>query len=113
MINWMQKTFHTDKKSGKVIFITTVYVLYWLLFYGSFSLIPENYFISSGNFITLFLFFYVFILIPSVSFILANLIKKNFFIKNIYWINIIFIILSLVIFFYIDFLKSIPNWFSF
>jgi len=44
MINWIQKTFHTDKWWRKTVFIFLTYVLYWCIFYGSWFVMPSEWF---------------------------------------------------------------------
>ncbi|MCX6753220.1 MAG: hypothetical protein NTW62_02665 [Candidatus Nomurabacteria bacterium] len=111
MINWIQKTFHTDKWWGKAIFMLLTYTIYWCVFYGSLSLISEDAFVGN-DYAGIILISYVFIFVPVVSFLLMNSIKKFINIRHPYLLNIVFLILSLVLFFYIDLIKSMPHWLS-
>lgn len=113
MIQKIQKFFHTETTWGKVTFITLTYLIFWCIFYGSLSLVSEDAFVGYGDFISFLLVFYVFILVPVLSFLLISYFKKHILIKYPYLLNIIFIILALILFFGIDLLKSMSHWFSF
>ena len=100
MINWIQKTFHTDKWWGKIIFIGFVYIIYWLIFYGSWFSIPDRYFDHNTEVTGILFIIYIFIIVPSISFLIPPSVGKVFPIKNsiIYPLHIFLIILSIAIF---------------
>jgi len=113
MKNWIQNVFHTDKWWGKTIFVVLVYLVYWCVFYGSLTLLPENTFDNYGDFVTLILFAYVFIFVPVLSFILIDLVKRFVSIKYPYILNTIILVLSLSSFFFVEIVISLNHWFSF
>ena len=115
MISSIQRIFHTDKWWGKAIFVVFIYFIYWSVFYGSLSLLPEDTFLGHNENIGYLLIFYVLILAPVLSFLIPFFCKKIFNKKGyyLYILNIIFIILSIILFFYIDLSKSVNSWFSF
>lgn len=111
MIQNLKKIFHTDKWWGKMIFVLLVYVVFWCIFYGSLSLIPEDFFVGYNNFGS-WILIYVFAFVPILSLYLSFILKKKFLLKRAYFVNFLFLILGLVLFFYIDLLKSMSGWFS-
>ncbi len=113
MAGKLQNLFHTETWWGKTIFIVLVYSIFWCISYGSILLIPEDTFTNSNSYMPFFLFIYVAVLLPILSLFFTSRIRKSIFIKHYYLFNTIFIILSLLLFFYIDLLKSMPNWFNF
>ena len=112
MILWIQKTFHTDKWWGKTIFIILTYILYWCVFYGSWFLIPYDFFYFHGIEISqiVFILFYL-VVIPGISFFIPYLIKKTFQINKIflYTLHICIILLSLWLFVHIGLLDAFKH----
>jgi hypothetical protein len=107
MISWIQNFFHTETKSGKMIFIFLIYLFFWFLAYGVwiFGIIPDfsESNIQMNDWIP---FFYFFILIPILSFLLSFYCKKITEVRYIYLIilNILFILISF--YFFIRFIIS-------
>ena len=102
--------FHTDKWWGKTIFIILIYLLYWCIFYWSLFLIPDDFFerYNIPGFVTLF---YSVLLVPLLSFLIPNYIKKLFTINGflLYLIHLLAIIFSLCLFFYLLIIYAIGN----
>src|ERR1035437_10698745 len=96
----INKIFHTDKWWGKTIFIILTYALFWFIFYGSWFLIPQEFFNNDNNLNVVLFLFYIFIIVPILSFYIPKFIKKLFLINKIilYSLHIFLIILSLSIF---------------
>ena len=112
MIEKLQKVFHTDKWWGRVIFIILTYTVFWCVFYGLVLLIPYEFFVGRKG-ISYFILLYSVIIVPLLSFYLISMVRKVFFIKHFYLLNTLLIILSFILFFYINFLQSVSHWFSF
>lgn len=109
-INWIRNFFNTDKWWGKTIFILVLYFLYWCIFYLIFPYIIILF--NNSNFGGVFLFSYLFILAPVISFlILPPFIFKIFNSSKLllYVLNIIFMIISVFIFFVIVISLSFSN----
>jgi len=98
MINWIQKTFHTDKWWGKTVFIILTYIVFWFVTYGIWILgfVPDflEHDSSIGGWIS---FIYFFAIIPVLSFLLVFYYKRITGIKLFYliFLNILFIIVAL------------------
>ena len=101
MVNWIQKTFHTDKWWGKTIFIVLIYLLYWCIFYGSTLLIPNSN--SNTDFNAILPFLYIFIIVPIISFLVPLIILKIFKINKVflYILHIVLIVFMAISFFII------------
>ena len=119
MINWIQKNFHADKWWGKIIFTVLIYVLYWCIFYGSWFLLPDEFFLSknsiSSDFYGYLIAIFLFLFIPILSFFIPYLIKKTFKINKIflYILHIVLIIFSILLFLHIALTISISHWYNF
>ena len=96
----INKIFHTNNWAGKMIFIVLVYIVFWLIFYGCWFLVPQRYFNSNNDLISFLFLFFVFILVPLLSFYIPHLIKKLFLINKIilYSIHVFLMIISLILF---------------
>ena len=104
MISFIQKFFHTDKWWGKTIFFISIYILYWCVFYGSWFLIPYDYFYNRNIEINQLVFLFFFCAFsPLISFFIPFLIKKLFSINKflLYFLHIILILISLALFLHI------------
>jgi len=106
----LQKLFHTDKWWGKTIFIVLVYAVFWCVFYGLLFLIPDEFFefYNIPGFVVLI---YALFIIPLLSFFLPRFIKRVFYVKNsfLYIIHIIFILVSLFLFFFLLITEALKN----
>ncbi len=112
MISRLQKTFHTETWWGKTLFIACVYVLYWLVFYGSWFLIPSSYFDRNSDLSGLMFIIYIIIFVPLISFSIPYVIRKVFSINAIftYVLHLILIILSVYLFIKIGLSIAFSNW---
>ena len=115
MIQKLQKFFHTDKWWGKTIFIVLTYILYWCIFYGSWFLMPDEWFLEHNHrthqfFIFLFIFF-LFVLLPILSFFIPSFIKKTFKINKIflYILHVFLIIISIALFLIFTIFSAFSN----
>ena len=110
MISWIQKTFHTDKWWGKAILIVLTYIIYWCVFYGAWIIITNNWqeadFNIYGQFISFSLIF-LYIFLPILTFFIFPKFFKKYLIQNANFINLIFVILSLVLFYSIVIIRSL------
>ena len=119
MMLWIQKTFHTDKWWGKTIFIVLIYPIFWCIFYGSWFLLPDEFFLSknsvSSDYYGYLVAIFLFILVPILSFFIPYIIKKTFKINKVflYIFHIITIVFSILLFFHIALTISISHWFNF
>ncbi len=89
---------------GKTIYIISIYIIYWFVFYGSWFLIPYDFFYDRGVEINQILFISIYaLLIPILSFFIPYYILKKIQInkKLLYSVHIILIILSVLLFFHI------------
>ncbi len=113
----MKKKF-LDSFLGKTILITITYVLYWLVFYGSWFIMPEEWFmeyghnnyLSKNNIILILLFF----IIPLLSFFIPYFLKKIFAINKtfLYILHILLILLSVALFLILAAFSAISNFSS-
>ncbi len=104
MVNSIQKLFHTDRWWGKTILTAFAYTLYWGVFYGSWFLIPYNFFYDRNIIINPYLFIGVFaLIIPAISFLIPKFFKKVFTINYtfLYCMHVFLILLSLILFVYV------------
>ena len=101
MINWIQKTFHTDKWWRKTVFIFLTYVLYWCIFYGSWFVMPSEWFNQNSDLSGIIFLIYLCILVPITSFFIPYLFKKTFEVNKVflYILHIVVIIFSAALFF--------------
>ena len=117
MIQKLQKFFRTDRILGRMFFIILTYVIFWCVFYGSWLFFSNTWDIADydiyHNIISIILLL-LYIIIPILSFVFfPRFFKKILIIKNPYVTNLIFMILSLSVFTYIEILISAKHWFSF
>ncbi len=101
-----------DTFFGKAVLIIVIYVLYWLVFYGSWFLIPYNFFYDRNIEINQLLFMGIYIiLIPILSFLIPHYIYKKIKInkKLLYFIHMILIILSILLFLHIGLTIAIKH----
>lgn len=111
MIQKIQNLFHTDKLWGRIIFITLIYILYWVTFYGSWFLIPRELFGYNTNLSGILFILYIFIVVPLISVFIPYFIKKIFYISKslLYFLHIFLIILSIILFMTIGILISLSH----
>jgi len=113
----LQKLFHTDKWWGKTIFVILTYAVFWCVFYGSWFLLPEDYFESHNISMNEWVFLFItVVLVPIISFLLLpRFIKKVFYIKNsfLYILHTIFILISLFLFFFLLITEALKNFSGF
>ena len=103
--------FHTDTWWGKTIFIVLIYSLYWCVFYGSWLIVPREYFDkNTGLSGILFLILNV-IIVPAISFFIPHFIKKLFQINKffLYILHIFLILFALGLFLYIGIFIALSN----
>ena len=92
---------------GKTILIASTYILYWLIFYGSWFIMPERWFLEYDSEIykiqNNIIFVLLFVIIPILSFFIPHYISKKIQInkKLLYLLHIILIIFSLWLFLHI------------
>lgn len=110
-INWIRNFFNTDKWWGKTIFILVLYFLYWFIFYGSWVLMPNEWFEKNTDLSGILFLIYIFLIVPSISFFIPPFIKKIFSINKIvlYLIHIFFVLLSIAIFLFIAIISAVSN----
>jgi len=117
MIQKLQKFFHTDKKLGRFILIFLSYVTFWCIFYGNWLLISKNWDLAEYDIyrtLVSMVLLFLYIIIPILSFFfIPRFFKKIFEIKYPYLLNSVFILLSLLLFTYLEVLISMKHWFSF
>jgi hypothetical protein len=101
MIQKLQNFFHTDKWWGKCLFISLLYILYWLVFYVFVPFIVTL--IQGFNFGGPVLLILVLGVAPVISFIIPRIITKVFLVNKIflYIFHILLIIITPAIFFYL------------
>ncbi len=98
---------------GKIIYIILIYVVYWVVFYGSWFLIPYDFFYERGIDINPILFISIYmVLIPIISFFIPHYISRKVQInkKLLYLIHIVLIILSILLFLHIGLTIAFKNW---
>ena len=110
----IQKFFHTDKWWGKGIFIILIYSIFWCIFYGLLFLIPDIFF-EINNIPGYFTLIYALLIVPFISFFLIRFFKKYFYLKNstLYIIHILYIILSIILFFIFLVIGALKNYSGF
>jgi hypothetical protein len=82
MTSWIQKTFHTDKWWGKIIFVVSLYIIYWTLCY---LVVPFIILAIQGyNFGGVFFFVFLFLIAPLLSFEIPIIIKRSFVINKFF-----------------------------
>jgi hypothetical protein len=103
MINWIQKTFNTDKWWGKTIVTVLTYVIYWCVFYGSWLIMPKYWFDKNSDFSGILFLIYLFILVPIISFLIPKFFRKTFKINKIflYIFHVFMILLSIALFLFL------------
>jgi|GEM_PF-1522454 len=106
--------FHVNTWWGKVVFITLFYFVYWFLFYGVWVFLPRGWFlekiVESGD-LGYVLAFFLFILLPILSFIIPFIIKKTFRINKafLYSLHVFLILLSIYIFIVLGVMRAFSN----
>ena len=95
MLEKIRKTFHTDKWWGKTIFIALIYVLYWCIFYILFPYVIILF--NGSNFGGVFLFVYIFVAVPIISFFIAPRLILKIFSVNKYTLYSVNFLLAIVI----------------
>lgn len=102
---------------GKTTLILLAYTIFWFIFYGSYFLIPEDYFDSVftpdyiSNLSNLIIP-YIFFIVPILSFFMAKFLKSFFKIRYMYLINLLLLIILVLITIYIELVRSAPHWLS-
>lgn len=89
--------------------VSSVYILFWLVFYGSAFLLPASFYnqISvEGNWAFIL---YFFILVPLISFFVPSFIKKIIGGKKRYLIHILFLIVSITLFMGLGIFRAISH----
>jgi hypothetical protein len=86
---------------GKAALIILIYIIWWLVFYGSFFLFSEGSISTSSELIKSILKIWLFGVVPIVSFILPYKFSKVTTVKStsLYIMHIIYVIFSLVLFY--------------
>ncbi len=101
---------------GKTVYIISIYVIYWVVFYGSWFLMPEEWFREyDSEFFTVksnLIFILLFLIIPILSFFIPHCISRKVQInkKLLYFIHIVLIILSILLFLHIGLTIAFKNW---
>jgi len=99
----IRNIFHTETWWGKVVFIIVTYIAYWLVFYGSWFMIPYDFFYIRNIEINQWIFLIIFcFIIPIISFYIPYNINNIFKINKtfLYSLHVLLIVMSLVLFFY-------------
>ncbi|MCX6755313.1 MAG: hypothetical protein NT068_02110 [Candidatus Nomurabacteria bacterium] len=111
MVLWIQKTFHTDKWWGKAIFMLLTYVVYWCVFYGIFSILPNQHPNNNTDVGSSLFLIYLVIIVPILSFFIPHYFKKVFSINKVllYSLHLFFILVSLYLFFIIAATSAVQN----
>lgn len=98
MKNWIQKTFHTNEKWGRVFFLVFSYVVYLVSFYIVLPLLISI--LQGNNFGGWFIIVILFIIAPVTSFFIPFYFRKVSGVnKNIlYTLHTIFVIIIPIVF---------------
>ncbi len=89
---------------GKTILIAFTYIIYWLVFYGSWFLMPEEWFLEydHSNYVikTNVIFALLFLIIPIFSYFIPHYLSKKIQVNKIilYIIHTVLILVSLWLF---------------
>ncbi len=98
---------------GKIGLITVTYIFYWLVFYGSWFLIPYDFFDQRGIEVNPLLFISIyFLLIPIISFLIPHYLNKKIKIKKmlLYSLHLVLIIFSVLLFIHFGLTTAFKNW---
>lgn len=115
-IEKIQKLFHTDKWWGKAVFIFLVYLLFFVVFYGTWILITFSfgeYEYYKYNTILFLGLLFLYIILPIITFfVFPKFLKKITQTKFPYIINSIFIFLILLVFTFLRIVISVIQFYN-
>ncbi len=111
MIQKLQSFFHTETKFGRFLFIVVLYAFFWLVFYGTWLIMPERWFEGSNQDWETLFFVYIFILVPIVSFKIPKFLNRTFSFnkRKLYVAHVLVLLLMVMLFLSIAVLQALNN----
>lgn len=96
------------KKPVRFAGIFSVYVIFWSIFYGLYIILPKKWSIFIAEKTGVFMSIYVFVLVPTLSFVIPRYIIRHMRVRPwvMYFIHILALIVFLIAFFTLSFLKA-------
>lgn len=87
------------------------YISFWCIFYGIFFVVPEKFFANSSDKTSALYLFYVFILVPGLSFFIPYLVQKKIHVKLflLYFFHTVVVLLCAALFFVYTILNAFSN----